>query len=156
MSDSDHSTYGFSQHIHSSSDIPSTQVADKFCWKMWKVTRNLQRPTNQTQWYTVSYAWTFTRWNSFIILWNQWNEFLKDFRITYFPFNYSENLEEEIVKPTQMTTESSNTYIKDSQTLIWWQGRKYEEKEGGWLYRNLLPVPPTSTTKILSGRRHIF
>lgn len=71
--------------------------------------------------------------------WQTWENFVRDFRIFYYPVNYLEDLEAEISRRVQKPTEPAMTYVTDLQTLIRRHGSMTPEQELLWLYRNLLP-----------------
>jgi hypothetical protein len=71
--------------------------------------------------------------------WCDWNGFVTDFRLFYFPVSYQEDLEVEISRRLQRPTEPVTTYLTELQTLLRRHGSLRPEQQLSWMYRNLLP-----------------
>ncbi|KAG5900174.1 hypothetical protein JTB14_035319 [Gonioctena quinquepunctata] len=71
--------------------------------------------------------------------WNNWETFKETFRMAFYPVHYQEDLELEISRRIQRSSESAIDYIIDLQTLIRRYGGLTAEQETLRLYRNLLP-----------------
>ncbi|KAG5875949.1 hypothetical protein JTB14_038448 [Gonioctena quinquepunctata] len=71
--------------------------------------------------------------------WNNWETFKETFRMAFYPVHYQEDLELEISRRIQRSSESAIDYIIDLQTLIRRHGGLTVEQETLRLYRNLLP-----------------
>ncbi|KAG5861941.1 hypothetical protein JTB14_026221 [Gonioctena quinquepunctata] len=71
--------------------------------------------------------------------WNNWETFKETFRMAFYPVHYEEDLELEISRRIQRSSESAIDYIIDLQTLIRRHGGLTAEQETLRLYRNLLP-----------------
>jgi hypothetical protein len=69
--------------------------------------------------------------------WCDWEGFVTDFRLFYFPVSYQEDLEVEISRRLQRPTEPVTTYLTELQTLLRRHGNLQPDQQLSWMY--LLP-----------------
>lgn len=70
---------------------------------------------------------------------NTWNNFVREFKLFFFPVEYEKGLEDEITRRFQQPTENGREFIIQIQTMIRRLGRWSRTGELNCIFRHLLP-----------------